>query len=77
MQPRRLTERIELGQHEGRVGFIMYFTDGTSEAFLFDRKTAQALFSQGLTLVEQLQEAQHANSSGVSLGEAVTMRLVP
>jgi hypothetical protein len=79
MQSRRFTERIELGQYEGRVGFTMHFTDGTSETFLFDLKTARDLFTQGLTLLESVQQAQHAAHlphSGVGMGDGAKMRLV-
>jgi hypothetical protein len=80
MQPRRITERIEgWGQYEGRIGFRMIFTDGSSEAFLFDLDTAYALCTQGKTLVELLRQAQHAAQplhSGVGIGDAVKMRLL-
>jgi hypothetical protein len=80
MQPRRITERIDgWGQYEGRVGFIMHFTDGTSETFLFDLNTAQALCAQGTTLVESIRQAQqaaHQPHSGVGMGDAARLRLV-
>lgn len=80
MQPTRVTERLEgWGLYEGRVGFRMFFTDGTSEAFLFDLDTAYTLCEQGKTLVESIRQAQraaHVPHSGVGIGEAVKMRLV-
>lgn len=80
MQPRRITKRIEgWDQYEGRVGFIMHFTDGTSETFLFDLDTAHTLCTQGKTLVESIRQAQqaaHLPHSGVGIGDAAKLRLV-
>lgn len=80
MQPRRVTERLDgWAPYEGRVGFIMHFTDGTSEAFVFDLDTAHALCAQGKSLVESIRQAQRTASvphSGATIGDAATLRLV-
>jgi hypothetical protein len=80
MQPTRVTERIELGSHEGRVGFIMYFQGGGSEAFVFDLATMEQLCRQGLTLVEQVREAERPPlpfRSTVAMADRASVRLMP
>jgi hypothetical protein len=74
----RITTKLEVGQHEGRVGFTMTFADTTAETFLFDDATATELARQLLAVVERLKQARALAewSAQVRVQDAVRLRLV-
>lgn len=75
--PIRHTQRIELGQHLDRVGFVMHFDHGESETHLFDLATFEDLCRQGLALVQRVQAQDRQNAEErLGVHDQATLRLV-
>ena len=75
----RYAMKIDVGTHEQRVGFTIYYQDGDKEHFLFGKDVAKSLAESLLKVIADIEyiERQMPPGDGIGLSEGIGMRLTP
>ena len=69
----RQAQKIEVGMHEGRLGFTIEYTDGERAHFVFAKAVAKGLGRKLLDLVDEYEQREYINRQMQGPGDKLTI----